>query len=147
MWLLMETGARSEALRTLKWEQVDMKTKLITLNPWGRNQTIKHRPIIPISDDLHSVLAIAKEQAENAWVLDHGGTINKSVERFCDRHGLQSVASHTFRHTLATRMAEAGVEMRDIAAMLGDSIKTVENNYLHLSPQYLRGALEKIKVA
>ena len=147
MWLLMETGARSEALRTLKWDQVDFEAGLIRLNPHGRNQTNKRRPIIPISDDLMPVLRDAFRTRKNEWVLDHGGQIKKSVERFSERHKLVGVTAHTFRHTLATRMAQAGVEMRDIAAMLGDSIATVEKNYLHLSPGYLRGALAKLKAA
>lgn len=147
LWLLMETGARSEALRTLKWEQVDLQARLIRLNPWGRNQTTKRRPIIPISDDLAPVLERAFAERTGPWVLDHGGQIRKSVERFCVRHEIVGVTAHTFRHTLATRMAQAGVDMRDIAAMLGDSMVTVEKNYLHLSPQYLRAALAKLKAA
>ena len=147
LWLLLETGARSEALRSLTWDQVDLKAGIIKLNPWGRNQTTKRRPTIPISDDLMPVLVRAKDEATNAWVLDHSGQIRKSMERFCERHHLEGVTAHTFRHTLATRMAQAGVAMPDIAAMLGDTMATVEKNYLHLSPQHLRGALMRLKAA
>lgn len=147
LWLLMETGARSEALRTLTWDQVDLNAGLIRLNPWGRHQTTKRRPTIPISEDLLPVLTRCKDEATGAYVLDHNGQIRKSMERFCERHRLDGVTAHTFRHTLATRMAQAGVPMSDIAAMLGDSMATVEKNYLHLSPQYLRGALAKLKAA
>lgn len=143
--LLIETGARSEAIRSLTWDQIDLKAGIIRLNPWGRNQTTKRRPIIPISDDLMPILVLAHSQATTTWVLDHSGQIRKTMERFCERHRLEAVTAHTFRHTLATRLAEAGVDMRDIAAMLGDSMATVEKNYLHLSPGYLRGALDKIK--
>ena len=147
LWLLLETGARSEALRSLTWDQVDLKAGIIKLNPWGRNQTTKRRPTIPVSDDLLPVLVRAKDEATTAWVLDHTGQIRKSMERFCERHHLDGVTAHTFRHTLATRMSQAGVPMPDIAAMLGDSIATVEKNYLHLSPQHLRGALARLKAA
>lgn len=147
LWLLMETGARSEALRTLTWDQVDLEQGLIQLNPWGRHQTTKRRPTIPISSDLLPVLKRAHEERKGDFVLDHSGLIRKSMERFTERMKLDDVTAHTFRHTLATRMAQAGIEMRDIAAMLGDSIATVEKNYLHLSPQYLRGALAKLKAA
>lgn len=147
LWLLMETGARADALRSLTWTQVDFENGIIRLNPWGRNQTTKRRPTIPISDDLIVVLKHAKAEATNDWVLDHRGQIRKSMERFCERHKLANVTAHTFRHTLATRMAQAGVSMPEIAAMLGDSIATVEKNYLHMSPQYLRGALAKLKAA
>lgn len=147
LWLLMETGSRSGALRQLTWPQVDLKNQIIRLNPWGRNQTNKRRPTIPISDDLMPILELAHSQAINQYVLDHDGEIRKSMERFCERYKLADVTAHTFRHTLATRWAQAGVEMRDIAAMLGDSIPTVEKNYLHLSPQYLRSALQRAKAA
>jgi integrase len=147
LWLLMETGARSEALRTLTWTQVDLAAGLIRLNPWGRNQTTKRRPTIPVSEDLLAVLRRAFAERTNDWVLDHSGQIRKSMERFCERHRLDRVTAHTFRHTLATRMAQAGVSMAEIAAMLGDSMATVEKNYLHLSPQFLRGALAKLKAA
>lgn len=145
--LLIETGARSEALRQLTWAQVDLERKVIALNPWGRHQTTKRRPTIPISDELHTMLVRAHGEKISDFVLDHDGQIRKSMERFCDGLRIRDVTAHVFRHTLATRMAQAGVEMRDIAAMLGDSIATVEKNYLHLSPQYLRGALNKLKAA
>lgn len=147
LWLLMETGARSEALRTLTWDQVNLSAGLIQLNPWGRHQTTKRRPTIPISDDLLQILTRAKEEATSLFVLDHAGQIRKSMETFCRNHRLDGVTAHTFRHTLATRMAQAGVSMAEIAAMLGDTMATVEKNYLHLSPQFLRGALDKLKRA
>jgi integrase len=147
LWLLMETGARSEALRTLQWDQVNLNAGLIQLNPWGRNQTTKRRPTIPISDDLLPILLRAKHEATGPYVLDHPGQIRKSMETFCRNHQLNGVTAHTFRHTLATRMAQAGVAMAEIAAMLGDTMATVEKNYLHLSPQFLRGALAKLKSA
>jgi integrase len=147
LWLLMETGARSEALRTLTWDQVNLNAGLIQLNPWGRHQTTKRRPTIPISDDLLPILQRAKKEATGAYVLDHPGQIRKSMETFCRNHRLDGVTAHTFRHTLATRLAQAGVAMAEIAAMLGDTMATVEKNYLHLSPQFLRGALAKLKSA
>jgi integrase len=145
LWLLMETGARAEALRSLTWAQIDFDNGIIRLNPWGRNQTTKRRPTIPMSDDLILVLKHAKAEATSDWVIDHRGQIRKSMERFCETHRLSKVTAHTFRHTLATRLAQANVSMTEIAAMLGDSIATVEKNYLHISPQFLRGALQKLK--
>ena len=38
---------------------------------------------------------------------------------------------------------EDGLDMKIIAAFLGDTIKTVEENYLHLSPDYLRQAVDR----
>ena len=50
---------------------------------------------------------------------------------------------HVFRHTWATHAAEDGVAMNVIAGFLGDTMKTVEKNYMHLSPDYLRSAVDR----
>jgi len=48
-----------------------------------------------------------------------------------------------FRHTWASHSAEDGLDMKIIAAFLGDTMKTVEENYMHLSPDYLRQAVDR----
>jgi len=147
IWLLMETGARSAALRELTWKQVDLERGFIQLNPWGRNQTNKRRPVVPISDSLKPVLLRAWTERTTEYVLDHTGQIRKSMERFMDRHCFPDVTAHTFRHTFATHLAQAGVSMIEIAQLLGDSLATVEKNYLHLSPTHLRKALSSLSAA
>ena len=37
----------------------------------------------------------------------------------------------------------AGTILEEVAATMGDTIKTVRENYLHLSPEYLRNAVEQ----
>ena len=37
----------------------------------------------------------------------------------------------------------AAYKIQIIAAFLGDTIKTVEENYMHLSPDYLRQAVDR----
>jgi integrase len=48
---------------------------------------------------------------------------------------------HTLRHTWATLAARAGVDLYAIAGVLGDTLSTVEKNYLHHAPDHLRGAI------
>jgi len=146
VWLLMETGARAGALRDLTWAQVDFKNGFIRLNPHGREQTNKRRPIIPISDELRPVLERAHQERTTDHVLGHGGMIRKSFERFGDRLGLEGVTAHTFRHTFATRLAQNGVSMVEISQLLGDQLVTVERNYLHYQPEYLRQAINSLSL-
>ena len=37
----------------------------------------------------------------------------------------------------------AGTTLDEVAATMGDTIETVRENYLHLSPEYLRNAVEQ----
>ena len=57
--------------------------------------------------------------------------------------GMPQIHLHVFRHTWATHAAEDGVAMNIIAGFLGDTDKTVEKNYLHLSPDYPRQAVDR----
>lgn len=146
LWLLMETGARAGALRDLKWDQVDFKNGFIVLNPWGREQTKKRRPTIPISQTLLPLLERAYREKVSDYVLDHPGQIRKSMERFMEAHQIDGVTAHTFRHTFATHLAQNGVSMVEIAQLLGDQLTTVEKNYLHYSPAHLRNAINSLSL-
>ena len=55
---------------------------------------------------------------------------------------IDGLSPHVFRHTWATRAVERGVVIGKVAAFLGDNEETVRKNYIHLSPDYLRDALE-----
>ena len=48
----LNTLARPDAVLDLSPMQVDIKRRLIKLNPDGRRQTKKYRPVVPISETL-----------------------------------------------------------------------------------------------
>jgi integrase len=145
--LLIETGARSTAVRELEWSQVDLENGFIRLNPFGRQQTNKRRPIVPISDELAPILKRAKEESSSAYVCITNGDLRKTFERFMKRHQFKGTSAHTFRHTFATRLAQAGVSLVEISQLLGDQLTTVEKNYLHLQPSFLRRAINSLSTA
>ena len=118
--LALDTAARKEALETLTWRQVDLAGGIIDLNPPGRTQTKKRRPNVPISTRLRGILMRAHEERTSAYVLDHPGSIRRSMETLATKLDMEWVTSHVFRHTWATRAARAGVSMVDIADFMGD---------------------------
>ena len=142
--LLIETAMRKGAVLELQWQQVDFERRLITFNQEGRVQTKKHRPTIPMSQTLYRVLAqLAEGQALDSLVC---GLRRDPFERFkqwASDMGMPHLHPHVFRHTWATHAAEDGVAMNVIAGFLGDTMKTVEKNYMHLSPDYLRQAVDR----
>lgn len=146
--LAMDTAARKEALETLTWFQVDFQANTINLNPRDRIQTKKHRAVVPMSTRLRAMLERAYREKETGWVLDNPGSIRTSMETLTAKAtktaetDMTWVTPHVFRHTWATRAARAGVSMVDIADFLGDDLRTVEKNYRHQSPHFLRGAAD-----
>ena len=58
-----------------------------------------------------------------------------------DRH--HGLTLHAFRQPWATKAAMDDIAMDSIAAVLDDTVATVEKNYKHLSPEYLSGAVKR----
>lgn len=144
--MALATASRKTALLELRKDQIDMERGMIRLNPRGRKQTKKKRPLVPVSDDLRPILKRILDEAVGEYVLEHPGSIRTAFDLACARAGLEDVTPHTLRHTSACWMAQAGVPLHDIAAILGDTYATVEKNYLHHCPEHLRGAVNAIRL-
>jgi len=91
-----------------------------------------------------------KEGAETDYVIEWAGAPVKSIKRAFRaavmRAGLdKAVTPHVLRHTAASWMAEAGIPMSEIAAVLGhrDS-RTTERVYAKFSPEYLQKAVRAL---
>lgn len=136
------TGARKRAIEELTWFQVDFDKRVINLNPEGRQQQrTKRRPTVPIADALMPILRRARKEAISIYVLDHKGSIRKTFETAVVNAKLEGVHPHVLRHTWATRAAQSGVPMWEIAQVLGDTVQTVTKRYLKHCPEHLRHAV------
>ena len=58
----------------------------------------------------------------------------KQLANHACKCGADFVTFHTLRHSFATHLAMENVPMRDIAALLGDEIRVVEEHYVGFSP-------------
>ena len=143
--LALATGSRKTALLELRKGQVDLAQRTIRLNPHGRTQTKKRRPLVPISDDLLPIMERVMAEATGDFLLDHPGSIRSSFERVCKAAGLDDVSPHTLRHTAASWMLQDGVPIEQVAAILGDTIATVERVYGHHCKGRLMAAANAIK--
>lgn len=146
--IALATAARRHSIETLTWSQVDLTARRIQFNPIGRRQTAKRRVALPISDALLPHLQRAYAAREGELVLGSDSSITKRLEAVCRRAFADTgnsrfllVTPHTLRHTWATLAARAGVSLFEIAGVLGDTLATVQKNYLHHSPDHLRGAV------
>jgi len=165
--LALRTGARKEAILSLRWPQVDLERGRIDLNPLGRRRTSKGRPVIPIPRRLGWFLRQARKRGN-----DLGFVVNLDGERLGDiktafrsaavRAGLcepildgaggprldaknrpmmrPTISPHTLRHTAGTWMAQAGVPLWDVAGFLGHSHERTAELYSHHSPDHLARA-------
>lgn len=135
------TAARSGAILSLKWEQINFESNLILYGPDVGN---KRKAILPIPNKLkESLLAAAKVRLTD-YVIEFKGKPVKSVRHafreLVKRSGLNDVTPHTLRHTAATWMVIGGVPFPMIAQYLGNSVEMIEKVYGHHSPNWLKQA-------
>ena len=88
--------------------QVDIKRRLIKLNPDGRKQTKRYRPVVPISETL---LPWLEQSGGPRYVLYHGkpvASVKKSLAKAVAAAGLKDVSPYCLRHIMATELRTRG---------------------------------------
>lgn len=144
MILGIATCARPSALLELTWDRVDFNRGLIDLNPPGRVQTGKRRPVIAIADYAMEPLREAYAARQSDYVIEFAAqpvaSMKKAFLSASQRSGVK-VTPYTLRHTGAVWRAEDGVSMAELAQLMGhDDSRTTERHYARFSPDFLRRA-------
>jgi len=148
--LLVGTAARPGAVLDLTRFQCDLERGLIDLNPSGRAQTAKRRPVVPMAEPLRPWIAACKPGHLVHWQGQAVASMKKSWQRMRAAAGLDdAVVPYVVRHTVASELRARGVPELEIAGMLGHHMPNVRTTgrYAKYSPSYLgeaRGALDAL---
>lgn len=138
----LATMARPTAILELTWDRVDFERGTVDLNPLGRRQTRKRRPVVPLNQDALTALSEAYKGRQGPFVIERGAkqvkSIKKAFQAASERSGIH-VTPYTLRHTGAVWVAEGGVSMAELAQFMGhDDSATTEKHYARFSPDHLR---------
>lgn len=137
---------QAEAL-TLKWEDIDFRRGLLTVRAAyaksGEGRAVN------INSILKAALKELKERSRAEYVFaKRDGSPFKSIrspfKTACKHAKLTGVTPHTLRHTFASRLAMAGVDVRTIQELGGWKELEMLQRYAHLSPSHKAEAVEKI---
>jgi site-specific recombinase XerD len=71
-------------------------------------------------------------------------SIRSAFRRACQRAKLSGVTPHTLRHTFASRLVMAGVDLRTVQELGGWQTIAMVERYSHLSPQHKLKAVERL---
>lgn len=143
------TMARPTAILELTWDRVDFDRRQIDLNPKGRRQTKKRRPVVALNDEALEALREAYEARQSEYVIERGakrvGNIKKAFQAASARAGIR-VTPYTLRHTGAVWAAEGGASMDELAQFMGhDDSATTSTHYARYSPGHLMGVATKVQ--
>lgn len=147
--IAVATGARSKALRLLKWERVDLERMQIDLNPKGAIQVAnKRKAVVPVNKQLAPALIEAKEAALTEYVIEYKSgpidSIQTGFDAASERSGVHCTP-HMLRHSAAVWLAEARTPMEEIAAYLGHKNTAITTAvYAKFNPDYLQRAAKAL---
>jgi integrase len=141
--LSMNTGMRRGELLALRWANVDMNGKQLTIEgSTAKSQQTRH---IPLNGEALAVLKKWKEQAlENERVMPVETSFRKAWIALLRRARITKFRWHDLRHHFASRLVQAGVPLNTVRELLGHASMAMTLRYAHLAPAQKREAVEKL---
>jgi len=144
------TGLRiaAEAL-TLKWSDVDLARGILTVQAaYSKNGETRN---IPLNSRANAALLHLKQSSRSEYVFSKPNgkpykNMDKPFAKACEDAGLANtgVSLHTLRHTFASNLVMAGVDLLTVQQYGGWSDLSLVQRYAHLSPNHKSKAIEKI---
>lgn len=138
----------------LRWAD-DVNFEARTVRGWRRKGRRRERKpyYVPMSDDLAAVLRALPSRLKSAWVFPNTiGTAAEDGKHFVGRvftPALRRAKIADFRwkdlrHTFASRLRMAGVDIQDIRDLLGHCSTRMTERYAHLAPGKLHEAVQRL---
>lgn len=153
--LALSTGARRNEILTLTWKDVDLKTGLLTF-PKTKNGSVRRVPITGAALGLVKELAAARKLKDLDGLVFPGKTqatkgkplaIENIFRTALKTAGISDFRFHDLRHSAASYLVMAGVDMRTVAEILGHSDLKMTQRYAHLSRAHISDAVGKLDAA
>ena len=148
--LLFSTGMRISELCSLKINDVDLFDRTILI--YGKGS--KERRIQIVNEDIINILTLYQDEfqtqieyCQHFFANQNGSALSdQSVRRMINKYTSLAaielhITPHMFRHTFATSLLEADVDIRYIQEMLGHSSITITEIYTHVAMSKQRDIL------
>lgn len=154
----LHTGMRLGELLMLQWEDVDFYTGTIMIKE-AKSGEGRRLPMNGLVRD--TLQALRRARIQRAKQAGEGHELF-SPYLFCSaeghflrnfnrdwypavrRAGIRDFRFHDLRHTFASRLVMAGVDLLTVQTLLGHKTPTMTLRYSHLSPSHQRQAVERL---
>ena len=140
----LNTGMRRGEIFSLQWFDVDFERGFLNV----RNTKSGKDRAIPMNSTIRGLLESLHKTSSYVFPSPRtGGKLVDFKGRFDAARKKADISNfrfHDLRHTAATRMADAGVDIFTLAAILGHSDIRMTRRYAHATDESKRRAVEKL---
>jgi integrase len=132
----LDTGMRRGEIFTLRWQDVDLDERQIRIQAF--NTKTMTRRTVSITSRLASELTDLRERHDykpSDLVFGIGATIKRSFATACKIANITGLHFHDLRHSAATRLAQGGLPITDLARILGHANIQTTYRYVNATPE------------
>lgn len=136
----VNTGMRKSEILNLRWENIDQQNGFILLEQADTKNG--ERREIPINSSVRTALKSVKRRLDIPYVFYDPDTgkpyqdVKKGFNGACRRSGIKDFHFHDLRHTFASHLVMAGVDLTTVKELLGHKTLTMTLRYAHLAPSH-----------
>jgi integrase len=138
--LSVHTGIRMSEQYTLEWSQIDFERRQMYL-PRTKNGDPRD---VPLSRTALSALEQLRKEAGGSAVFPNAESPRGWFLAAVKRAGLKPYTWQCNRHTFASRLVMAGVDLHTVGELLGHRTAQMTKRYAHLSVNHEQAAVERI---
>lgn len=142
--LLLLTGARKSELLQARWSEIDLERR-----SWHIPDSKTGKPrYVPLSSDAVKVIEGLVEIPNCPWLLPNPETrkpysdIKRAWDKARSEAGLAGLRLHDLRHSAASFMINAGIDLYAVGRILGHADHQSTMRYSHLADATLLAAVE-----
>jgi len=134
----LHTGGRKSEILGLRWENIDFENRLVVFER-TKNDEVRQ---VPMTDAMYQMLSDKRNEStinEFVFVGKDGepfGNVNKAFKSALRAAGIENFRLHDCRHTYASQLVMAGVDILTIKELLGHKDLKTTLIYAHLAPKH-----------
>ena len=144
--LALNTGLRLGEMYGLTWENVNPSRRVLTV-PRSKNGEVRHVPLNGVA--VASLAELHKRSDGTGPVVRNAQGQPLAGPRYwfepAVKHAkIRAFSWHCLRHTFASRLVMAGVDLRTVQELMGHKSIQMTVRYSHLTPRHTLAAVERL---
>lgn len=137
--LALNTGLRRGEIVQLTWGDIDLPGKRLTVRAgYAKSGKARH---VPLNSEVLALLKIVRKHHREGRLFSVLG-IGKAWDRLMTAAKIADFRFHDLRHTFASKLVMAGVDLNTVRELLGHGDIKMTLRYAHLAPEHKAAAVE-----
>lgn len=141
--IALNTGMRRGEILALRWKDVDLRRGVILLTNTKNGESRE----VPINEQVKTALLRLPKYSKSEYVFIRKGgepiaDIKKTFSTALKKSGIKDCTFHTLRHTFASHLVMASVDLNTVRELLGHKSLQMTMRYSHLSPNHKQRAVD-----